>query len=127
MDNSAASDISIGHAGQTLALGSGFDLCYLVEASEDDLGIPPIPYLNCKDEFCQFPKKTSEGLWEIPDLQYLGENWPFEGDFENYQHVAAYENVWYASQHYIRNLTCPAMLFDADLPAPCRLESGSGM
>lgn len=83
VDNSAASDISNGPGDQTLASDSGIDLCYLLEASDDELGIPPNPDLNWKDEVHQFSKEISEGLWETPDLQSLGENWQFEDDFEN--------------------------------------------
>jgi len=119
VDNSAAYDISNGPGDQTLASDSGIDLCYLLEASDDELGIPPNPYLSWKDEVHQFPKEISEGLWETPDLQSLGENWLFEDDFENYQQFTQYENALDPTQHYILDFVSQGMLFDWDLPAAC--------
>jgi len=127
-NNSSASDISSSHAGQTLASDPGIDLCYLLEASDDELGIPPIPILNWNDEVCQFPKETFEGLWQSPDIKSLGENWHFEDDFENYQQFALYEEAWDASQDYMnRYFVSQGMLFDADFSSPWRVESASGM
>lgn len=85
-DNLAASDISGGHECQTLVSESGIDLCYLLEASDDELGIPPSSVLDVKDEVCQSGKEislTSEGFWENPDLNCLGENKLFQNNFEN--------------------------------------------
>jgi hypothetical protein len=121
-DNSAASEISSDHAEGTVASDSGMDLCYLLEASDNELGIPPSPVLNWKDEVCKSPKKTSESLWETPDLKSLGENWHFEDDMENYQQFVVYEDAWDANQDYtIRDFVSQDMLFDAEFFAPWRL------
>lgn len=70
-DNSAASDIFSGQESQTLDSGSAFDLSYLLEASDDDLGIP---VLGLKREVCPSPKEASEGLSETPYLKSLEGN-----------------------------------------------------
>jgi len=97
-NNSVDSDISIGHEEQTLDSDPVFDLCYLLDASDDELGIPPSPELDLKYDFCLSPKQTSEGLLESRDLKSLGENWHFEDDFENYQQFALYGDAWNVSQ-----------------------------
>ena len=98
LDNSLASDISSGNEGQTLDSNSVFDLCYLLEASDDELGIPASPVVGFKDELCLSSMETSEGLWENLDLISIGENWHFQDDFENNLWFALYENAWDASQ-----------------------------
>ena len=76
------------------AMNSGFDLCYLLEASDDELRIPPNPVLDIKDEDGLSTKETSKDLLASLDLKSLGENWHFEDDFQNYQQIAVYEDFW---------------------------------
>ena len=64
-DNSAVSDISGSHEVQILDSDLGIDLCYPLEASD-------------------------KGLLENTNVNYIGENWHFEDDFENYQQFALY-------------------------------------
>jgi len=117
--NSAAFEISSGHGNQTLASDWRIDLCYLLEASDDELGIPPSPVLNWKNEICQSPKETSGDSWERPDLKCLGESWHFEDDFENYKQFATYENACDASQDYMnRDFISQDLLFDPDFSSP---------
>lgn len=86
-ENSAASDIPSSHEDQI----PDNDLCYLLEASDEELGIPPSPGLVLKDEACLSPKETSDGLWDNRNLKSLGGNWHFDDDFENNQQFALYE------------------------------------
>jgi hypothetical protein len=83
-DNLSASDIS---SSQSLISDLGIDLCYLLEALDDDLGIPSSPILDLKDQVCQSPKESlsAEGFLEKSDLKCLSENWHFKDEFENYQ------------------------------------------
>jgi hypothetical protein len=87
-------DIFRGHEGETVASNSGFDLCYLLEASDDELRIPPNPVLDIKDEDGLSTKETSKDLLASLDLKSLGESWHFEDDFQNHQQIAVYEDFW---------------------------------
>jgi hypothetical protein len=119
-DNLAATDISRGHEGETIASDSGFDLCYLLEASDDELGIPPNPVLDMKDEDGLSTKETFKDLLASLDLKFLGENWHFEDDLQNYQHIAVYDDPWIASQlqNYMnRDFVSQSMLFNSDFSA----------
>jgi len=129
-DKSAAADISSSPEGQTVDADSGIDLCYLLEALDDDFGIPPSPVLDLKEEACLSPKEPFEGLWESSDLKFLGENWHFEDDFENFQQFAEYENAWNASQlqdYMNRDFVSQGMLFEGDFSETWRLETAVGM
>jgi len=129
-DNSMASDIFTGQESQTLDSDSGVDLSYLLEASDDDLGIPPSPVLDLKHEVCPSSKEPAEVLSETPYLKSLGENWHFEDSFDNYQQFPVYEDAWDASQlqDYInRDFVSQSMLFDGDFPLACRLGTAGGM
>lgn len=98
-DDSTAYDKSRGHEGrETLASDSGIDLIYLLEASDDELGIPLSPVLDLKDEVCQSPNETSECLFNNPDLESFGENWHFEDEFESYQQLEWCEDASDASK-----------------------------
>jgi hypothetical protein len=127
--NSVASDISSGKEGQNLDSDSVFDLCHLLEASDDELGIPPSPVQDLKDELCLSPNETSEGLSESRDLKSLGDNWHFEDDFENYQQFALYEDAWDASQlrddYMNRDFVSQGLLFDGDFSEAWRLDTAS--
>jgi len=128
--NSASSDIFSGQDSQTLDSDSGVDLSYLLEASDDDLGIPPSPVLDLKNEVHPSPKETPEGLSETPYLNSLGENWHFEDNFDSYQQFPLYEDAWDASQmqDYInRDFVSQSMLFDGDFSMACRLETAGCM
>jgi len=125
-DNSAGTNISNGHSWKTLAPDSTIDLCYLLEASDDELGIP---VLNWKDEVCQSPKlETSEGFWSSSDLKSLGETWHLEDDFYIDQQFLVYEGSWDASQDYINgDFANQGLLFDVDFSASWKLETADGM
>lgn len=126
-DNSAASDIFSGQESQTLDSGSAFDLSYLLEASDDDLGIPG---LGLKGEVCPSPKEASEGLSETPYLKSLEENWHFEDNLDDYQQFPLCEDAWDASQlqdFVNKDFVNQSMLFDSDFSAACRLETAGGM
>jgi len=132
VDNSSASDISHGYKGQAVVSDSGIDLCYLLEASDDDLGIPSGPVLDFKDEECQFRMETlsAEGLSENPDLKCQGEDWDFENEFENVQQFALYQDSWDASemQDYInRDFVSQDMFSDGDFSAVWTLEAAGCM
>ena len=73
-DNLAADDIISGQESQSQGLDSGHNLCYLLEASDDELGIPPSPVLHLQDELCQSLRATSNGLSESADLKSICEN-----------------------------------------------------
>jgi len=125
-ENSSAPDISRSHEGQTLDI----DLCYLLKASDDELGIPPSPVLILKDEVCLSPKETSEGFSDNLNLKSLGENLHFEDDFEDYQQFALYENFLDAFQledYMSRDFVGQAMLFDEDFSMTWELETASSM
>lgn len=129
-DNSAASDISRSCESQNLASDTDVHLSYLLEASDDDLGIPPSLVLDLKDEACVFTKGTSTVFWEKQDLQSLGENWIFEEDFDNKQQLALYEDAWDASelQDYMnRDFVSQGLLFDGELSTAWKLETASGL
>jgi len=124
-DTSTSSDISSSQEGETQASDSGDDLFYLLEASDDELGIPLSPVLDLKNEVCQSPKVTSEGLLENPDFKSLGEIWDFEDDFENFQQFALYEDPCEASelQDYMnRDFVSQDMFSDGDFSAAWTLE-----
>lgn len=128
-ENSAAHDISGGDEGQTRDSNSGDHLCYLLEASDDELGIPPSSVPVLKGEDCLCRKETSEGLLVNQNLKFLGENWHFEDDFENYQQFGLYENFSDAIQfedYLSRDFVSPTMLFDVDF-STWELETASGM
>lgn len=116
VDNSAGTDICRDREGQTLDLGTGVDLSFIRDASNDDLGTPPSPALE-----------LSAVLSENPDLKSFGENWHFEDDFESYQQLIAL----YASarnenrpQDYMnREFIISGMLFDNDFSEPWRPET----
>jgi hypothetical protein len=130
-DDSANSDISSGHECQTLVSESGIDLCYLLEASDDELGIPPSPVLNLNDEECQSRKEilTTEGFWENPDLKCLGENKLFDDDFENNQQFELcelYEDACDVSQlqdYMNRDFVSQEILFGGDFSAAWTFET----
>lgn len=131
-NNSSAYDICSVHEGQTLISDSDIDLCYLLEASDDELGIPSSPILDSKNEFCQPPKETftAEGLSATPDLKCQGENWDFVDEFQNYQHFALLENAWDANhvQDYTnKDFSGQEMLFEGDFPAAWTLETAGYM
>jgi hypothetical protein len=124
--NSASSNICSGQEGETLASDSGVELLYLLEASDDELGIPLNPVLDCKDEIWQSPKETSDCLLENPDLKSLSEIWHFEDEVENYQQFAFYEDAYEASvlQDYLnRDFVSQDMFFDGDLSEAWTLET----
>lgn len=128
VDNSSASDIFGGYEGQSLVSDSGIDLCYLLEASDDDLGIPSGPVLDFKDEVSQFPKETlsAEGLSKNPDLKCQGEDWDFENEFENHQKFELFEDSWDAreTQDYMnRDFVSQDMYFDDDFSAAWTSET----
>lgn len=130
-NNSAASDIFSCQESQTLDSNSGFDLSYLLEASDDELGIPPSPVLGSKHEVCPSPKEySSEGLSETPYLKSLEENWHFEDNFDYYQQFPLCEDAWDASQlqdFMNRDFVNQSMLFDGDFTVICRSETAGGM
>lgn len=125
LDSLAASAISNGCEDQAAESDSGIDLCYLLEASDDELGIPPSPVLDLKDEACQFASGTSvRDLSETPDLDNLGENWHFEDGFESYEQCV-FEDAWDARQvqdYFCRDLVT-GTLYDGSISAPWRLET----
>ena len=119
-DNLAADDIISGQESQSEGLDSGDNLCYLLEASDDELGIHPSPVL-----LCQSLRATSDGLSKSADLKSICENWHFEDDFENYQQFSVYEDAWDASQlqDYMNiEFFSQGMLFDADFAATWKVS-----
>jgi len=123
-DNSSALGIYSGHENH-LHIGfsdSDIDLGYLLEASDDELGLPSSPVVEDKDEFCESPKETMtvEGLPENLDIKCQGEIWDFE-EFENYQQFALFEDVWDGSQvqqdYMNRDFISQDMFLDGDLSA----------
>lgn len=125
--NLAAADT---YSDQTPVSDSGVDLCYLLEASDDELGIPLSPVLDSNDKICSSPKETSEGFSDATDLKFLGENWHFDDEFENYKEFPVYEDLYDASevQDYMnRDFVSQGLLFDAELSTAWKLETASGM
>lgn len=90
--NSAGPDITSCHEGQTLHSDSAVNLSYLMEASDEELGIPPIPVLDFKKDVCQSSKDIFEDLMKDSALKSVGENWYLEKDFENYEQSILYGN-----------------------------------
>lgn len=90
--NSAGPDITSGHEGQTLHSDSAVNLSYLMEASDEELGIPPIPVLDFKKDVCQSSKDIFEDLMKDSTLKSIGENWYLEKDFQNYEQSILYGN-----------------------------------
>jgi hypothetical protein len=129
-DNPAAADISSGHEGETRDSDSGIDLNYLLEASDDELGIPPSPVLDLKDEVCLSARGTSASdLTENPDLKFLSENWHVECDFESYEQFV-FDDAWDARQmqdYLSRDLVSQGTFYDGSISAPWRLEAAGGM
>lgn len=126
-ENSVAFDIS---SGNEIQIRENDDLCYLLEASDDQLGIPPSPALMLKDEVCISPMDTSDGLSENRNLKSLSGNWHFEDEFENYQQFALYENLSDTLQledYMNRDFLGQAMLFDGDFPTTWELETCNSM
>lgn len=127
-DNSPAYDICSVHEGQTLVSDSDIDLCYLLEASDDELGIPSSPVLDSKAEFCQSPEEifSGEGLSETPDLKCQGENWDFEEEFQNYQQFGMLEDAWDSNQvqdYMNKDFISQDLLFEGDYSAPWTVET----
>lgn len=127
-ENSASSDISSGQEGETLTSDSDIDLFCLLEASDDELGIPLSPVLELKDEVQQSPKETCEGLLENQDLKSLDEIWPFEDDFEKNQQICFNEDgCTEASQlqdYMNRDFVSQDMFFEGEFSATWTLETG---
>lgn len=129
-DNLAAVDTSSSHEGQTRDSNSGNHLCYLREASDEELGIPPSPNVDLKHEVCQSPKETQDALSEGTDLELLSENWHFEVEFENNQQFAVFEDAWDASQledYMNSDFISQGILLDGEFSAGWRLETAGGM
>jgi len=131
-DNSSAYDICSVHESQTLVSGSDIDLCYLLEASDDELGIPSSPVLDSKDKFCQPSKETSpaEGLSETTDLKCQGENWDFVDEFQNYQQFALFEDAWdvnHVQDYMNQDFISQDMLFEGEFSAAWTLETAGCM
>lgn len=126
-DFSSASDISRSYEGQNLDSNAELDLTYLLEASDNELGIPPSPVLDFKDEVCVSTKETSELSYENRDLKSLGENWHFEDVFENRpQLIELYEDAWDATQlqdYMNADFASQDMFFDCDFSSPWTLET----
>lgn len=91
--NSAATDISSNQEGLTRDTDSGVDLCYLLEASDEDLGISPSPVLDLTEELCRSSEKPSEGSSGNLNLISLCENWHCVDDFKNFQQFELYNDV----------------------------------
>lgn len=132
VDNSSASDIFRGYEAQTVVSDPAVDLWYLLEASDDDLGIPSRSVVDFQDEVCQFPKETlsSEGLSENPDLKCQVKDWDIENFFENNQKFELIEDCWDAieMQDYInRDFVSQDTYFDGDFSAPWALETAGCM
>lgn len=129
-ENSAASYTFSSHESQTLGSDMGIDLSYLLEASDDDLGIPPSPVLELNDEIFPSPNQTTEGLSENAYLKSLGEDWLFDDKFDNFPQLTLYEDSWDASQledYMNRDFVSQSMLFDWDASVVCRLETAGGL
>lgn len=141
-NNSLSSDISSSQEGGTLASdehgtkstfdissgasASGAEMFYLLDASDDELGIPPNPVLDFKGEIRQSPQETFDGLPESPALKSLSETWHFEDDFEIHQQFQLYEDAYEASelQYYMnRYFVSQDMSFDGDFSAASNLET----
>lgn len=125
-DNLAADNASRGDQGRSQASDLGDDLCYPWDASHGEPGIPPNPILDLRDEICQSPKRTLDGLSDCMDVKSLAENWHLEDDFESYRQFAVYEDVWDASQLQDcinRYFVSQGMLFDVDFSAGWKLET----
>lgn len=117
-ENSAASYSFSSHQTQTLGSDTGIDLSYLLEASDDELGIPPSPVLELKHEIFPSLNETTQGLSENPYLKSLGEDWLFDDKFDNCPQVTLYEDSWDASQledYMNRDFVSQSMLFDGDV------------
>lgn len=115
--NSTGPDITSGHEGQTLHSDSAVNLSYLMEASDEELGIPPIPVLDFKKEVCQSSKDIFEDLMKDSTLKSIGENWYLEKDSENYEQSILYGNSWDAIQldDYVnRDFISQTMLIEGD-------------
>lgn len=118
-DNSAASHSFIGQESETLGSDLGFDLSYLLEASDDDLGIPPSPVLDLRHELCPNTKETTDGLSESPYLKSLGENMQYEDMFDSCQEFTLYEDAWDPRQLQDcmnRYFVSQNLLLDGDFP-----------
>lgn len=116
--DSMAIDISGINEGLTRETGSGVDLCYLLEASDDDLGIPSSPFWDITEEFCPSLEETQEHLTGNPNLKSLFENWHFVDEFENYQLFEFYEHAWDATHledHLNIDFVSQVMLFDGEI------------
>ncbi|GLJ07837.1 hypothetical protein SUGI_0075210 [Cryptomeria japonica] len=73
-DDSLASDMTSGYGNSE----DGIDLCYLLEASDDELGIPPTPVYNFEgEENSGFASDFNENA----DLKDFLEKWHFEDNF----------------------------------------------
>jgi len=132
LDNSSSNDIYSVHEEQTLVSDSDIDLCYLLEASDDELGIPSTPILDSKNEFCQPPKETfiAEGFSETADLKWQGENWDFVDEFHNYQQFDLFEDAWDANhvQDYMnKDFISQEVLFGGAFSAAWTLETTGSM
>jgi len=132
LDNSSSNDICSVHEGQTLVLDSYIDLCYLLEASDDELGIPSSPVLDSQDEFCQPAKETctAEGFSETADLKWQGENWDFVDEFHNYQQFDLFEDAWDANQvqdYMNKDFISQEVLFEGAFSAGWTLETTGSM
>lgn len=128
-DESANTDICGEHERQTLVSESGIDLCYLLEASDDELGIPPNPVLDLKDDICQSGEEIfiSDGFWENLDVKCVDEIKVLEDDFDNNHQLELYEDVCDARQlldYMNREFVIPEILFEGEFSAACTLETG---
>lgn len=127
-DNSSSYDIYSVHEGEALVSDSGIDLCYLLDASDDELGIPSYPVLDSKDEVSEPSEETftTEGLSETPNLKWQGENWDFVDEFPNYQQFDLLEDSWdanHAQDCMNKDLLSQNMLFEGDFSAAWALET----
>eukprot|EP01018_Ginkgo_biloba_P025657 Gb_16121 [translate_table: standard] len=122
-DNSVVSDVS---SDQSHGFDYGVDLGYLLEASDDELGIPPSPILDLKDQVCCSKDSSLPELSELQNVCLDG-NWHFEDEFANYNLYEFGDALMDANQlqeYTMREFISPS---EGDYSVPWRLETAGGM
>lgn len=122
VDKSANLDISSEHERRTVVSEWRIDLCYLLEASDDELGIPPSPVLDLKGDVSKSREEifTTQSFWENPEFNCLDEIIVLEDDFENNQEFELYEDDCDARQledYMKREFVGQEVLFGGDFSA----------
>ncbi|GLJ07836.1 hypothetical protein SUGI_0075200 [Cryptomeria japonica] len=125
--SSLASDMTSGYG----ASEGSIDLCYLVGASDDELGIPPTPLFSSEDHGGQagFPSEEddsgfSSDFVENGELKGFLEKWHFEDDFVD---CAQFSFIEHAAASAWDDVVSQGLFVDEDYSQSWGLETAGDL